>query len=168
LKGGGNVKKRFSTLVVALLTVAMLATTISVVCAKTPEVVTGNWKFSNTIVVDVKFVANGATEFLKQEDTVTLDGSIVGAGKSERSLTIHNFGPDFWVTSQSLFEVDASVDGKEGTLTIRALANSQISPDGHWTIISGTKDLANLHGQGTFSHISPVEFTYEGQVHFAP
>jgi hypothetical protein len=151
-----------------LVMAAMLATTFSCAQATKPTSVTGVWTFSATNIIDQKFVADGSTEFLTVSDTVTLVGSITGTGTSARSLTIHNIGPNFWVTSESQFTISASFDGKEGALFIKSVGNSQNSPDGQWRIISGTGDLSSLRGQGTFSHISPVAFSYEGQVHFDP
>lgn len=37
---------------------------------------------------------------------------------------------------------------------------------GHWVIIGGTGDLADIHGHGTFKGPS-LSLTYEGQIHFS-
>jgi len=39
---------------------------------------------------------------------------------------------------------------------------------GHWVILSGTNDLANLRGQGTFQSTEPGAGTYSGQTHWEP
>ncbi len=160
--------KKITILVASLTVAAILASTFSFAYATKPTSITGTWTFSDTNTIDQKFVSDGSTEFRTVTDNIILSGGITGTGTSQRSLTIHDIGPNFWVTSQSLFTVKAVVDGKEGTLYIKAVGNSHSSPDGEWRIISGTDDLANLHGQGTFSHISPIAFNYAGQIHFDP
>jgi hypothetical protein len=41
--------------------------------------------------------------------------------------------------------------------------------NGHWRILKGTGELANLHGQGTWAAVTPpLVYSYEGQVHFDP
>lgn len=39
---------------------------------------------------------------------------------------------------------------------------------GTWRIISGTGDLANLHGQGVFWNNGTLDIHYEGRIQFAP
>jgi len=58
----------------------------------------------------------------------------------------------------------ATVMGKSGSLLMELNIEA---PDGHWAIIGGTGELANLHGQGTLS-LAAMPYSYTGQVHFAP
>jgi len=76
----------------------------------------------------------------------------------------------------SYFELEGTVLGSDlGTLTI-LLTGKQDAPDqdwyGQWVIISGTGDLANARGRGTwggpgFGAEGP-DIWYSGQVHFEP
>ncbi|MFN2292181.1 MAG: DUF3224 domain-containing protein [Anaerolineae bacterium] len=66
---------------------------------------------------------------------------------------------------------DGFVDGKEGTLEILFVGFSPGALDdwnGTWRILSGTGELANLHGQGVFWATGMGACHYEGQIHFAP
>jgi len=67
-----------------------------------------------------------------------------------------------------------TVEGKPGTLTMHMEAKigyptvTYPSLEGTWVIISGTGDLANLHGQGTWWNSPGQVLVYEGQMHFDP
>jgi hypothetical protein len=160
--------KKASVLVVGLLTVALLATTILDVSATESLFVSGSWTIT-PVAADVKVAGNSNIQILTSENPgpIALVGGISGTGVYDRRLTLH-FTPIFFVTQQGVIALEATVDGRSGTLYIKTVANSGKSPDGEWSIKGGTDDLANLHGQGTFIHVTPVLFTYEGQVHFDP
>ena len=106
------------------------------------------------------------------EDSIEIAGDIVGTdGTFDRRLVFHDYLsglPNSWITQHGIITIDATFDDMEGTLYIRTSANSKVSPDGEWRIIGGTGELANLHGQGTFDHVNPFIFNYEGQVQFDP
>jgi hypothetical protein len=57
-------------------------------------------------------------------------------------------------------------DPYEGELIISGMGNGKES--GNWRIISGTEELANIHGQGTWQGAGPGGVAYEGYVHFDP
>ena len=163
--------KKALVLFLGLLTITMLATTISVAFATKPMKVKGTWTIATgTVYKDPE--GNSDTLIETHEDTITLTGDIEGTGTGDydRRLVFHNYSPipPWQVTQQGIITIHATVDEKEGLLYIKTVANSQKSPDGQWTIIGGTEQLVNLHGQGTFSHLTPLMFTYEGQVHFDP
>jgi hypothetical protein len=64
-----------------------------------------------------------------------------------------------------------SVDGKTGTLELLFRGTSPGAVDdwnGTWRILSGTGELANLHGNGVFWANGLMDVHYEGQIHFAP
>ncbi len=63
--------------------------------------------------------------------------------------------------SVGFFEGTAS--GYSGTLLFNLVPFGQ-NGLGQWTILQGTDELANLHGQG----LSYTDGTYDGQVHFDP
>jgi hypothetical protein len=67
-----------------------------------------------------------------------------------------------------------TVDGKSGTFTMLLKAKftyptiTYPSLEGTWVIISGTGELANLHGQGTWWNNAGQILGYAGQIHFDP
>ncbi len=63
------------------------------------------------------------------------------------------------------------VAGKEGTLEMLFVGKSPgniAEWSGTWRIISGTGDLADLHGNGEFWSNGMLDVHCEGRVHFAP
>lgn len=71
------------------------------------------------------------------------------------------------------------MSGKWGTLEMRVVGSSPDVPtgwEGKWVILSGTGDLANLRGQGTwwgpgYDPANPLEYgkiDYSGKIHFEP
>jgi hypothetical protein len=161
--------KKVLGITAVLMVVAMLAATMSVAYAKKPTPIAGTWTiFSGT--VNSNFAGSSDTLIETHEDTITLVGGIEGTGDYDRRLVFHKYtpAPPWQVTQQGIITIEAKVDEKEGLLYIKTVANSMTSPDGEWTIIGGTDGLVNLHGQGKFSHTSPITFGYVGQVHFDP
>ena len=97
---------------------------------------------------------------------LTITGnSLMWTGSFEDSISIAN---GHWMLHKesanawNIHTMQAAFDGKSGTLTIITSGRS-------WRIISGTGDFVNCHGQGKVATIvSPVVFSYEGTIHFAP
>ncbi len=80
---------------------------------------------------------------------------------------------DFW-TVQLRCEFTGTVNDREGTLVLQLIGKKPADSDwaGTWVILSGTGDLANAHGGGTwggpgFGAEGP-DCWYEGDVHFDP
>ena len=65
-----------------------------------------------------------------------------------------------------------TVENKVGTLTLHLEAKftyptvTYPSLEGTWVIISGTGELVNLHGEGTWWNSAGQILVYEGQIHF--
>ena len=95
-------------------------------------------------------------------------GDISGTATAKATWIVHNaplFSPDAWLNVHAIITFsDATVLGVSGGLTIRLCVTGT---DCYWTIIKGTGDLANVHGQGTGS-TATEPFTYMGNVHFDP
>ena len=85
-----------------------------------------------------------------------------------------------WLTTPAEFNhkicrtFTGTVLGYAGTLVMRLEsrgtlpATTPYTTMGTWVIISGTGELANLHGQGTWWNLGLGQFEYEGQIHFDP
>jgi hypothetical protein len=72
---------------------------------------------------------------------------------------------------KGIVTLTGTVLGEEGTLEILFVGTSPGDIaywTGTWRILSGTDDLANLHGQGTFESNDLMDIHYEGKVHFDP
>jgi len=103
-------------------------------------------------------------------------GSFEGTAKSV--FRVEMFSSGFWnVWLRSTFT--GTVNGESGTLVIQLVGKRPMEPEpgnwhGQWVIISGTGDLANLHGQGTWwgpGYEGPEipgerPDIYYGQIHF--
>ena len=63
-----------------------------------------------------------------------------------------------------------SVEGRSGTLEMRTVGtccHEEYLWEGTWTILSGTGDLKNLRGHGTWFG-DPGSLEYDGKYHFEP
>ena len=121
---------------------------------------------------DLVFRVAGPNTFISGP-TLTDDwaGDFVGA--SDQDFVVVNHSVAGFNNYRGLIEFEGSVLGAEGTLVMKTngkQAGGTALPSaaqwtGHWVIVSGTGDLENLSGQGTFS--GPSGFlTYTGKVHF--
>ena len=69
---------------------------------------------------------------------------------------------------KDVLTVSTSVDGKPGTLTMLLVGRAAPPGDywtGHWTILSGTDELATVSGHGTWWTSGDV-YDYSGVVEF--
>lgn len=75
------------------------------------------------------------------------------------------------VNGHVLLTIDATVDGKIGTIQIRFNDVTGESV-GRWVIIGGTEELTGLHGQGIWYGPDFIDGVlcqvFEGQIHFDP
>ncbi len=115
--------------------------------------------------------------FLNTEEDVWWYGDIDGITPKEDSKTrvvMYSTG-DMWYTG--LYKVtDATVEGKEGSFVMHTVGGKPLGEDwfGQWVIISGTGELEDLRGQGTWggpgfdpsTPTVPGYIWYEGQIHF--
>ena len=97
-------------------------------------------------------------------------------GTAVAFFRVEMFSSGFWnVWLRSTFT--GTVDGKYGTLVIQLVGKKPDGEDwyGQWVIISGTGELANLYGQGTWGgpgYRSDIKIPgdpdlwYEGKIHF--
>jgi hypothetical protein len=158
--------------VLALSVVLFAAPYVGMVYAKPPTTVSG----TITTVPEVPVMANRG----KSDNAVlTFDPFIetwfgdISADVSGVSVWEFHGNPvtstDWTINIHEKFTFSNAVFmGKSGTLYMALnLVASLTGGTGHWTIIGGTGELANLHGHGTIS-LSTYPYTYTGQVHFDP
>ena len=135
-----------------------------------PGDASGDWNYLPT--VDEVVEGPGQTTFIYGEDIGTWSGTFVGTSTEEFVVVNHaKAGFNFY---SGVIEFTGSVDGHVGTLTIKTNGKQDpgtVEPgpglwSGHWVIVGGTGDLANLHGQGTLTGPS-LSLDYEGRYHFS-
>jgi hypothetical protein len=160
------VNKKVLGIAVFLLTVAMLATPCIGMAHETPPTaISGTFRPAGAPSIVINTAGNSDNQFWDLAAPMAWAGGISGACTYVGHLHLKS---GIIVTSNDVWTLAAIVDGKSGALTIRGVRSP--SGEGHWVIISGTGDLANLHGEGTYSQPNtgaPV-YAYTGQVHFDP
>ena len=91
-------------------------------------------------------------------------GGFAGTGDDVGTVVFYASGG---VTVQAVEMFAGTVNGVPGTLVLRGEgAGVPSAVQGHLVILSGTGDLANLRGQGTFVAIVGVGGPYSMQIHF--
>jgi len=125
-------------------------------------------------IVDV-WTADGNT-FMDTTEVADWYGALSGTSSDVGKVVIHASGAWFYKATASF---EGTVDGKSGTLKISMLGKR---PDaisewqGTWVILSGTGELENLRGHGTFWGLGytgnppdvPGRIDYAGEIHFDP
>ena len=167
-EGGERTSKKILGVFTSLLVVAMLALPMSATYATKPTPVSGTFYSVPNGTIETRFAGKSDNVIMTVIGELMWTGDIAGLAAYE----------GFWIThkghtnARGISTVDATVNDKSGTLTIYQGSWSEPIPGlvrGHWRIISGTGDLANLHGQGTFEETGvPMVFAYTGQIHFDP
>ena len=157
-------------MIVLVLAVVLLATPyIGMVNATPSTPVSGTIEFMSVVPLGPPLVAGESDNRIRMfRITEDWSGDINGVGITEAKWIIHNAplaNPDAWTNAHAIITFsDVKVLGLLGTLTIELVISGT---EGHWTIMEGTEDLANVHGQGTAS-TATEPFTYTGRVHFDP
>ena len=153
--------------------VALLATlSMLAVHSTQPTTVSGTFDYTFTITSDR--MAGRHWFFEATEDEVWV-GSFEGTAVSFFRVTWFDFpsGPlKVWLRGTFTGTVHYGGMDKEGTMVIQLVGWKYPAEDWHgqWVILSGTDELANLHGQGTwwgpgFGDPGP-DISYEGDIHF--
>jgi hypothetical protein len=163
-----NKKILFSILVLTL--VLFSAPTIGVVIAKQSTEVSGTIELTSVVPAQPPKVAEESdNRVLTMNIIEEWNGGIEGVATAQAIWIVHNApligNPDAWINFHAIITFsDVTVLGQSGGLTIRIRG---AKTECHWTIISGTGDLANIHGQGKAS-LDTEPYTYTGKVHFDP
>jgi len=153
---------------VILMAVALL-TTIGMARATPPTQISGKVWILGATVYEVRQAGESDNRLINLSLRGKFTGDIMGNYTSESRWVVHDVGtPDAWTNFRGVSTTSpATVMGKTGTLLW--LLKGVSEKGGTWVIIGGTGDLANLHGQGTYSPTAnPNVVNYEGQVHFDP
>ena len=158
--------KKILGVFVSLLAVVMLTVSISVVLAKNnSKFIAVSGVMTSLGTGTMVYTPAGKSHTTKLSIT---DNSLVWSGSFENSISIASghwtIQPNghFPGTLWNVHTMTAEFMGKSGTITM-------IGSMGHWRIIGGTGDFANVHGQGTTTPIvMPVVWSYEGEIHFDP
>jgi hypothetical protein len=122
----------------------------------------------------------GPNTFLYGTDTGTWTGTFLGTSDEEFVVVCHRKGGFNFYKGEMTFTgtvEDESGELRSGTMVIKTNGKQgAVSEDcgpvfdtnwyGHWVIIGGTGELADVHGQGTFWG-PPLDLDYEGQIHFS-
>jgi hypothetical protein len=154
--------------------VALLSLLFMPVHATKPIPASGIWTYTFPSTFIETREADGNTFIYADEDGLWHDGTFLGTSYDVFTVVVHPSG--FWnVRGLSFF--DGTVDGKEGSLVILFVGKKTGEPflwSGQWVILSGTGELADLHGQGTWwgpgalEPWVPGDLEYSGQIHFKP
>jgi hypothetical protein len=160
--------------------VTLLFTLSTPVHATTPIPVSGTLDYTFTIT-DI-WVADGNT-FIEATEKEVWTGNFSGTAQSVFRVVIFSSG--FWnVWLRSNFT--GEVDGKSGTMVIQLVGKRTWWDEerfwwyGQWVILSGTGELENLRGRGTWwgpgyegvdEEIPEIpgerpDIYYEGEIHF--
>ncbi len=111
--------------------------------------------------------ADGNT-FIEESATIALTGTFTGTEAGVATLIVHADGSGNFA---AFITFTGTVNGVSGTAVLRTVgtftaAGSAVGID---TIISGTGNLANLHGHDTFqASLATGAGTYSGVIHFDP
>jgi hypothetical protein len=177
IKGGEKEMRKMLSAALLMCIVALLTLLIPAGYAMKPQDVKGTFDYTYEIIETR--VADG-NMFLYATEDETWIGDF--AGTSEAVFRVEIFSAGFWnVWLRSTFT--GEVDGKSGTMVIQLVGKrtwwdaERFWWYGQWVILSGTGELANLHGRGTWwgpgyeGEEIPGErpdIHYEGQIHFKP
>jgi hypothetical protein len=138
--------------------------TTPAVFATPPTAVTATVALGPT-PIEQKTVGGNTILVVKFADTYT--GSFAGSASGIALVVLHT-------GSLNVHHIDTftgTVDGKSGTMVISFEGQGEgvgLPLKGNWVILSGTGDLATVHGEGTFEGIAGVTITLTGNIHFHP
>jgi uncharacterized membrane protein len=163
--------KTFSAIFVALAASLLFSMSMSVAYATKSVTVSGQIVVLGFSVssADMAGQSDNAIVYLSLNGVFT--GGITGSYTSESRWVYHNYlQSDQWISVHAVDTISATVtiDSVQYSGTLFFMLNGKAAEGGNWVIIGGTDDLANLHGQGTYTPASGNRQNYEGQIHFDP
>lgn len=163
-------KKRILIVFIAMILVLLIAMSVPV-HAGPPETVSGLWQYQ-PFIENVRTA--GGNTFLDTFENGKWTGTFSGTSTEDGEVVIHSSGA--W-SFRAIVSFEGKVDDRAGELTMLVVGSR---PDvltdwtGRWVIISGTDELAALHGQGTWWGPGAPnvgewgDIYYGGNMHFEP
>ena len=148
--------------------VALLTLLIPAGYATKPQDVEGTVDYTFEIIEELTRVADGNT-FIYAIEWEDWAGDFEGTGEAVFRVGMFS-SAGFWnVWLRTTFT--GTVNGESGTLVIQLVGKKPEGEDwyGQWVILSGTGELADLRGRGTwggpgFGAVGP-DLWYEGKIH---
>lgn len=164
--------KKFLGIAVGLMALVILTTSlVGMAYAKKPTVVSGHQEVMSVVPLDADPKGKSDNVLSIAMYTVSWTGDIEGVAVYEGNLMVHSMDPLAINIHEKIHFDEVTVQGKSGSLTLQVCANLGRGVDAgfRWTIIEGTGELANIHGNGLYwrNFVTGV-YDYEGQVHFDP
>ncbi len=157
-------KRKISTLLITS-AVILFALLIPTVLAGEHIDVTGTWAWYAT---DISVRPAGDNLHISATEHDTFTGTFTGSGEGPFKMTWH---PNGFYAGSGKTVFTGSVDDHSGTCVIMWVGNTK-NDMGYWwfkwIIISGTGELANLHGSGYCWGPGPSGVTMYGKIHFDP
>ena len=160
-------RKKVSVLAVCIISLISVLM-IPAVLATPPEPVSGSFDYTYSVLGMREADGNA---FIYAEEWEDWTGDFEGSAHAYFTVMAHKSG---WKNVQLLTTFTGTVDFKSGTLVLRLFGKKPLDGEwyGQWVILSGTDELANLRGQGTwggpgFGAPGP-DIWYKGKIHFEP
>lgn len=161
--------KRFIPIVCLLIIMAVVLFPVAAY-ASPPTAASGTLENAVSVPGDMRVA--GGNIIITETEYAEIHGTMEGDYILEFRAVIHSNGK---LNMYGISTIDqCTVNGNTGTiimsLTGTGVMSSPVSGalQGEWVIIKGTGELANLHGQGTFTVGVGVGGTYSGKIHFDP
>ena len=109
----------------------------------------------------------GPNVFFSEANTITITGTLLGTLDCQVRGLVRPIGEG---TARIICTFTGTVQGHSGTAVLRANETfAGDSANGRFVLAEGTGDLANLHGQGSFTlNFVTGAGTYSGRFQFAP
>jgi len=164
--------KSRSLFVITVVMVALLLTLSAPALAGPLEEAGGVFHYIAFPTEDPKVA--GCNTFVPSYDDGIWEGTFEGSSADYGMVVLHCNGKVSFIGTISFI---GEVDGRSGTLEISEngqCCDEQGHWQGNWAIVSGTGELANLRGQGTWFGPGAGGFgvwgdtEYEGNYHFEP
>ncbi len=149
-----------------MLCLLLLSALIPAVRASTPIPSSGSFTETGMTILSVRS-ADGNT-IIDESASLALTGTFTGTEAGVATLIVH---PDGSGNFAAFITFTGTVNGVSGTVVFRTVGTFTAagSAEGIDTIVSGTGNLANLHGQDTFqANVATGTGTYSGAIHFDP
>jgi hypothetical protein len=155
---------------ISFVVVIMLAFLIVSVSATKPMHISGSITVIPSPPQQPEMAGESDNGIVAPVSDIVFAGDITGTGIYSGRWVMHNIGDpqSIWVNAKGNYEIEATVDGKSGTLYLKACSKSGSGKPSTWRIVGGTEELEGLHGQGTFTAVDLFNYNYVGQVHFDP